>query len=251
MAICIIYCYKFSSAGAKVGEYYIWDNEEPEVPPDIRAYGLITYNDDVIIAYDINDIFRYSFLFRRGAQNWALWERGNGHFQALARPIGGSCFYNYRYYSGRMQICKCRGSSGVLSYFTPAGSVDDLAVDVSGCVYVADGAIVGKYSETGSFIQDWRVPSGIKDLTVDKWQRVLALAQDEYTYVYSTRGVLLGSFTANYATEIYSADVGPGNQYFVMGYPTSNDNLIYVYRFTPDTTGVIPASLGKIKAIYN
>jgi hypothetical protein len=153
-----------------------------------------------------------------------------------------------------MHICKCRGDSTVISYFTPSGGVDDIAVtsesDGAANVYVAYGAFVNKYSESGSLLQSWPVPSGIKDLTVDKWQRLLALAEDKYTYVYSSQGTLLGSFTTSYATEVYSADVGPGNQYYVLGV-SYNDALFYVYRFSPDTTGVLPTSLGKIKAIFN
>lgn len=255
IAVHVVYCFRFSGSGVKLKEYQIWNNEEPIEPPQTWARGLITYEGDVITAYDINDAsMLFSALFRRGIVNWTLWEWDMGLFQVLGRPLDESYFYNYRFYSGAMRACKCRSDSTVISYFTPSGGVDDIAVasesDGATNVYVAYGAFVNKYSESGSLLQSWPVPSGIKDLTVDRWQRLLALAQDKYTYVYSTRGVLLGSFTANYATEIYSADVGPGNQYFVMGYPTSNDNLIYVYRFTPDTTGVIPTSLGKIKAIY-
>ncbi len=255
MGVYILYCYRFSGNGAKISEYFVWDNEASG-PVHTLPYGLITFTGDIIVAYDINEAsMDSSFVFRRGAVNWTLWEWGKGLFQVLGRPLDESYFYNYRQYSGGMRVCKCRGDSTVISYFTPPGAVDDIAVavDLDGAanVYVADGTLVKKYSESGSPIQRWRVPSGIKDLTVDKWQRLLALANDRYTYVYNTEGVLLGSFTANYATDIYSADVGPGNQYYVMGYDYSNDDEIFVYRFTPDTTCITPASFGKIKAMFN
>ncbi len=250
MSIWRIYCYRFSGNGTKTGEFFVWNNWQTEDPVYASAHGVITLGGAVVVAYDIERIYTESVLFRRGGQGWELWERGGGRFQVLARPLDESYFYNYRQYSGGMRVCKCRGDSSVISYFTPAGGVDDIAVDADGCVYIADGTLIRKYYETGSLLQSWSVPSGIKDLTVDKWQRLLALAQDKYTYVYNTQGVLLGSFTANYLTDIYSADVGPGDQYYVMGDVYSNGRVVYVYRFNPDTTCIIPASLGKIKAIY-
>lgn len=251
MSIWRIYCYRFSGSGAKTGEVFVWNNTETENPVYAYGGGLITLGRDVVVAYDIERIYHESALFRGGTERWEFWERSGGFFRVLARPINGTYFFNYRRYSGGMRVCKCRGDSTVISYFTPAGGVDDIAVDGNGYVYIADDTLIRKYTETGSLHRSWPVPSSIKDLTVDKWQRLLALARDKYTYVYNTQGGLLGSFTANYLTDIYSADVGPGNQYYVMGDVYSNGRVIYVYRFTPDTSAVIPASLGKIKTMYH
>ena len=177
--------------------------------------------------------------------------KSTNYFQSLAAVQGTDYYYCWRKYAGAYRLCKMKGAN-VVSYFTPPGNVWDVVTDSAGTVYLADGNEVLKYRDDGTLLAEWAAPQPIMDLSLDSQSRVLALCEDKYTYVYDAGGAFLGSFTGPYAVDIYSAAVGPGDKYFVLGYKTAylTWDTIYMYRFAPSMTNIRPASLGRIKAMF-
>ena len=56
LGIHTLYCYKFSGNGVKIGDYYIglfWNEVSPA--PYTLTLGAITFEEGVIVAYDINE----------------------------------------------------------------------------------------------------------------------------------------------------------------------------------------------------
>lgn len=250
-----LHCYKFDANGNKKKDWLVrkifWDDM-------IVVYGLITFQGDVIIAYQWKvpacPQDDYSVLQRCGVKEWSLLKEDpfseTTYFQRLARPAGGTYYYCYRYHEGGHRVCKSPGTPEVISYFNPVKEgVSDLVADGQGYVFTSYRQTITKYHDSGSVLTSWNNPEGIKNLALDPEGRLLVLSSNKYTYVYNGNGSVLGSFTAPYFTDIYSAAVGPEGKYYVMGSGYGWTTMI-MYRFTPDPTNVRPTSFGKIKAMY-
>ena len=199
----------------------------------------------------------YHLLERIGTQSWTLseatehWLNIEPRFKVIATRPDGTFYYCYRYYEGAYRVCKSPGTPSVDSYFTPASDVGDMVADNSGVLFISAGATVYKYQDTGSLISDWVVPGQIVDLTLDAASQVLVLTENKTVYIYDDAGSYLSSFTGPIADRVYSADAGPDGKYYVLTLTeTSWQRGIRVYRFAPDLTNIRPASLGKIKAMF-
>jgi len=250
-----LHCYKFDANGNKKKDWLVselfWD-------AGVTVYGLITFQGDVIIAYQVRipgaPQGEYSALQRCGVKKWSLFKDDpfseTRYFQRLARAAGGTYYYCYRYHDGRHRVCKSPGTKEVISYFNPVKEgVSDIVADGAGHVYVGRYPMIYKYHDSGSLLASWGIPSGFWDLTLDPDGRLLVLSSDKNTYVYDENGSILGSFTAPYTSLIRSADMGPDNKYFVLGVDYAF-RTVSMYRFAPDPTNVLPTSFGKIKAMY-
>ena len=212
------------------------------------AVGILTYN---LGEYSPFNDYYYSVIQKPGF--WYYREENWYRIKDLAAFPAASYFYCYRIYGGNYCVCKMVGKD-VVSYFTPLSGVTDMEAGPEGAVYIANDDLVSRYVDTGSLLRSWRAPKPIIDLTLDVQNRLLVLASDNFTYIYDDGGTLLGSFTAPYTTNIYSADIGPGDKYFVLGCISDWDvdyNIVRMYRFAPSPTNIVPTSLGKIKAMFN
>jgi hypothetical protein len=132
-----------------------------------------------------------------------------------------------------------------------------MAVDSSGYIYALSSDRIRKYDDAGSLVVAWYAPIALDSLSMDSYDHLLALADsNEYTYVFSDGGALLGSFTGpyeNFYPGQLGADVGPDGKYYV-GYPygpvNEGDWFVEMCLLAPSPTNVVPTSLGKIKAMY-
>jgi hypothetical protein len=204
-----------------------------------------------LLAIDYEALEDGSMLVLEGG--WEERSETWGDFQALAAVPGSPDYYCYRFYDGAMRVCRSPGTAEVTSYFTPPESVRDMAAVAGGNVYLAFADSVAEYDPAGTQLRSWLVPGWlIRDVAVDPVGRVLVLTEDTYTYVYSSAGSLLSSFTVPYQYPVWSAAMGPDDKYYVLSCPYGPSNAGgWVYRFAPGPTNVLPTSLGKIKAIYN
>jgi len=196
-------------------------------------------------------------LKRTGSQSWSLseitehWPYVEPRFKVIATRPDGTFYYCYRYYEGAYRVCKSPGTSSVDSYFTPASDVGDMVADNSGVLFISAGATVYKYQDTGSLITDWAVPGQIVDLSLDGASQLLVLTENKTVYIYDDAGSYVSSFTGPIADHVDSADAGPDGKYYVLTRTDTGSGYgIRVYRFAPDMTNIQPASLGRIKAMF-
>ena len=205
----------------------------------------------ILVGYDYYEHYQLTSVLQH-IPGWIDWPGYYIEGSIAVVPTGGY-FYFYRddiSLSGfESAICKASLSSpSVVASFRVKPPVWDMEADNDGYLYAMDRHQISKYSTSGVLIGRWAGPGpNFIDVTIDAAGRVLALCDDNNTYVYSPTGVLLGSFTeAGGAPK--GACMGPSGKYYVA---RDTPYKITVSRFAPSPTNIRPASLGKIKALFN
>lgn len=232
------------------------------VSPDyyFGAGGLAALPNDDIYTVDWIDGGGFSGGSEIGDTSPKMYERQNdpSYYNHLAVEPNGQYYWCHRKLALNGPCYHCRsavGSAAVLISFPSGYSIpsylEDIAAAADASLFTVDGPTIKHFTSSGSLLSSWNAPTEVVDLTVDGDGNVLALsAVARSTYVYSSNGSLLGSFTAPYASSfLSSADMGPDNKYYVIE-SISGGTTPTIYRFAAAITGITPTSLGKLKAIY-
>jgi len=238
-------CLKLDQDGNETGRDTVW--RWPNVY-SMCVLGVLNRPLGCITTFYFQDE-SYSHYSSVLATPWGnLVEEGEDRFKCLAQPRSESYYYCYRYYGGEYQMCKMVGLT-VVAAFKPAASIGCMACDDTGVVYTSGANTITAYRDTGSIIRSWNSEVPNWDLTLDEQSRLLAEGEDGYTYIYSTTGSLWGRFKKRYGA-YDDATTGPGGKYYVRVEHYFNPWAVTVYRFAPSMTNIRPASLGRIKAMF-
>ena len=172
----------------------------------------------------------------------------------------------YLYYSNwnRCYVTRARASNGsLLSTWTwPSGRRYNICADhrgTSGGTYIFQSDTDGNFWKstlTGSLVSSWTMTSGTSnyDLAWDYGNKLIWYANMSTDYIFAvdpdTHKIKTSFRHPNWATIGYCYGIAYwGNRLYVSSSSGTPDEYIWVFD-CPNTVGVTPASVGKVKALF-